>query len=98
MPSTGLSQTALLWIMLGLGALAVVFALAYPSLRPRLAGESPTSEGQLMHERQRILLTLARLDDANEASELNETVYRRARTRHKAELAGVLRRIQDYEL
>ncbi len=98
MPSTGLSQTALLWMTLGLGALAIVFALAYPSLRPRLAGESTTGEGDLTQERQRLLLTLARLDDAHEAGELNEAVYRRARDRRKAELADVMRRMQASEL
>jgi len=97
-PSTGLSQTTLLWMMLGVGALAVLFALAYPLLRPHLAGESSTGEGDLMRERQRLLLTLARLDDAYESGELNETVYRRARARRKAELVDVMRLIQDNEL
>jgi mono/diheme cytochrome c family protein len=98
MPSTGLSQTILLWMMLGLGALAIFFVLAYPSLKPRFAGESTSSEGQLMRERQRLLLTLARLDDAYEAGDLSETVYRRARARRKAELAELIRQIQDSEL
>jgi mono/diheme cytochrome c family protein len=98
MPSTGLSQTTLLWMMLGLGALAIAFVLAYPSLRPRLVGESSPSEGQLIHERQRLLLTLTRLDDAYEAGELNETAYRRARARRKAELADVMRQMQASEL
>jgi mono/diheme cytochrome c family protein len=98
MPSSGLSQTTLLWITLGLGALAIVFVLAYPSLRPRLVGEAPASESDLTQERQRLLLTLARLDQAYEAGDLTEAVYRRARARHKAELADVLRRLQDYEL
>jgi len=98
MPSTGLSQTILLWMMLGLGALAILFVLAYPSLKPRLAGESPSSRGQLMRERQRLLLTLARLDDAYEAGDLSETVYRRARARRKAELSELIRQIQDSEL
>jgi mono/diheme cytochrome c family protein len=97
-PSTGLSQTTLLWITLGLGALAVVFVLAYPWLRPRLVGEAPTSQSDLIQERQRLLLTLARLDQAYEAGDLNATAYRRARARRKAELAEVLRRLQDYEL
>jgi hypothetical protein len=98
MPSTGLSQTILLWMMLGLGALAILFVLAYPSLKPRLAGESPSSRGQLMRERQRLLLTLARLDDAYEAGDLSETVYRRARARRKAELSELIRQIRDSEL
>jgi mono/diheme cytochrome c family protein len=98
MPSSGLSQTALLWMTLGLGALAIVFVLIYPSLRPRLVGEAPTSQSDLTREQQRLLLTLARLDQAYEAGDLNEAVYRRARARRKAELADVLRRLQDYEL
>ena len=98
MPSSGLSQTTLLWITLGLGGLAIVFVLAYPSLRPRLIGEAPASQSDLTRERQRLLLTLARLDQAYEAGDLNETAYRRARARRKAELADVLRRLQDYEL
>jgi mono/diheme cytochrome c family protein len=98
MPSSGLSQTTLLWITLGLGALAIVFVLIYPSLRPRLVGEAPTNQSDLVRERQRLLLTLARLDQAYEAGDLNETAYRRARARRKAELADVLRRLQDYDL
>jgi hypothetical protein len=98
MPSTSLSQTALLWLILGLGGLAVVFVLVYPSLRPRFAGAAPASEGDLTQERQRLLLTLARLDQAYEAGDLNETVYRRARARRKAELADLLRRMQEDEL
>jgi hypothetical protein len=98
MPSTGLRQTTLLWVMLGLGVLAIAFGLAYPSLRPRLFGEALASEGDLSYERQRLLLTLARLDQVYEAGELNETVYRRARARRKAELTQVLRRIQEQEL
>jgi hypothetical protein len=98
MSSSGLSQTTLLWITLGLGGLAIVFVLAYPSLRTRFVGEAPAGESDLTRERQRLLLTLARLDQAYEAGDLNETVYHRARARHKAELADVLWRLQDYEL
>ena len=98
MPSTGLSQTTLLWLILGLGGLAVVFVLVYPSLQLRFAGEAPASEGDLTQERQRLLLTLVRLDEAYEAGDLNETVYRRARARHKAELADLLRRMQEDEV
>jgi mono/diheme cytochrome c family protein len=94
MPST-LNQKALLWMMLGLGALSIVFGLAYPLLRLRFAGEAPASESDLMQERQRLLLTLARLDQAYKAGELNETVYRRARERHKVELADLMRRMED---
>jgi mono/diheme cytochrome c family protein len=97
MPSTGLSQTTLLWMILGLGGLAVAFGLAYPSLRPHLAGGTSAGTGDLAKERQRLLFTLARLDQAYEAGDLKEAVYRRARARRKSELADILRRMQDYE-
>jgi mono/diheme cytochrome c family protein len=96
--SAGLSQTTLLWMMLGLGGLAIFFGLAYPSLRPRLVGEARAGQGNLTQERQRLLLTLARLDQAYEAGDLSATVYRRARARRKAELAKVLRQMQEQEL
>jgi len=98
MPSTGLSQTTLLWVMLGLGGLAIAFALIYPSLRPRFAAAAPAGEADLAQERQRLLLTLARLDQAHEAGDLNESAYRRARARRKAELADVLRQMQQDEV
>jgi len=82
-------------MMLALGGLAVAFALAYLPLRPRLSGEALASDGDLTRDRQRLLLTLARLDDAYEAGDLNETAYRRARARRKAELADVLRKMQE---
>lgn len=97
MPSR-LRQTSLMWMMLGLGALAVAFGLSYPALRPRLGGQTPTDQGDLARERQRLLLTLARLDQAYEAGQLNETVYRRARARRKAELVEVMWRLQEQEL
>jgi mono/diheme cytochrome c family protein len=97
MPSTGLGQTTLLWVMLGLGVVAIAFSVSYPSLRSRLGGETPGGESNLAQERQRLLLSLARLDQAYEDGELNETVYRRARALRKAELAEVWRRLQAEE-
>jgi mono/diheme cytochrome c family protein len=97
MPSTGLRQTTLLWVMLSLGVVAIAFTVSYPSLRPRLGGETPVSESDLAQERKRLLLTLARLDQAYEDGKLNETVYRRARALRKAELAEVWRQLQAEE-
>jgi hypothetical protein len=97
MPSTGLKQTTLLYLMLGLGAAAVVFGVSYPSLRPRLKGSADASAADLERQRQRLLLTLARLDQAHEDGQLNETAYQRARRRRKAELAEVLRQLEERE-
>jgi hypothetical protein len=95
LPSAGdLSQTALLWLVMALGGIALVLGLAYPRLRPHLKGEVATASqaSDPALERQRLLLTLARLDQAYQAGRLNETVYRRARARRKAELIELMRR------
>jgi mono/diheme cytochrome c family protein len=94
-PSTGFRQTTLLWTMLGLGALIVVLGVFYPRLRFRLRGEGVAPESDLKQERQRLLLTLARLDQAYETGQLNETVYQRARAQRKAELSNVLQRLKE---
>jgi hypothetical protein len=44
------------------------------------------------------LLTLARLDQAYAAGQMGEAVYQRVRARRKAELAEVIRRLQEGEL
>jgi hypothetical protein len=94
LPSGGdLSQTALLWLILALGGIALILGLAYPRLRLRLRGEvAPVQVGDPAQDRQRLLLTLARLDQAYQAGRLNETVYRRVRARRKAELIELMRR------
>jgi len=89
----GFNQTGLLWAMLGLGVLGVAFALAYPWLRPRLRGQVSPDPIDPMLERQRLLLTLACLDQAFQAGQLDEAVYRRARAQRKAQLAELWQRI-----
>ena len=83
----GLNQTTVLWVMLGLGVLGVAFALTYPWLRPQIRSKVKPGQTNLTLERQRLLLTLARLDQAYQAGQLDETVYRRARAQRKAQLA-----------
>jgi len=97
-PGGDLSQTALLWLILALGGIAVVLGLAYPRLRPRpQGGVAATSEGEgdPAQEQQRLLLTLARLDEAYQAGRLNEAVYRRVRARRKSELVEIMRRREE---
>ncbi len=93
LPGGDLSQTALLWLILALGGIALVLGLVYPRLRPRLRGEVAVARADdPALERQRLLLTLARLDQAYQAGRLNEAVYRRVRARRKAELIEIMRR------
>jgi mono/diheme cytochrome c family protein len=85
------TQDFALWTILGLGLAAVlVAAVAYPSARSRLTHQSMPEDEDLETRRQRLVLTLVRLDETFEAGELDETVYHRARARYKAELAQLM--------
>lgn len=76
------------WVVLGLGLIAVVVAVVvYPTRRPQLA--TPTTDSPETR-RQKLLLTLARLDEVYENGELDEEVYTRARAKYKAELADLM--------
>ncbi|MCG3211377.1 MAG: hypothetical protein FOGNACKC_05021 [Anaerolineae bacterium] len=76
------------WVVLGLGLVAVVVAaVVYPMRRPAMAAPSSDSPET---RRQKLLLTLARLDEVYENGDLDEDVYQRARAKYKAELADLL--------
>lgn len=84
-------QTLLMWSVLGLGLIAIIGAgVIYPLVRPRLAPQAVGLESDVEVRRQRLLLTLARLDEVYAAGELAESVYRPARARYKAELARLM--------
>ncbi len=88
--SNGLSQDTLLWITLGIGGVAIVLGgVVYPMTRSKQL-KPDISEDDVEARRQRLLLTLARLDQVFEAGELDEEVYHRARTRYKAELVELM--------
>jgi hypothetical protein len=84
-------HTLLLWTMLGLGGLMMALSIVYPAWRARRvslpAARTQADAKEIEMECQRLLLTLARLDEAYQAGQLSESVYRRARAHHKAELA-----------
>lgn len=89
-PPGAIDQTILRWIIIGLGGVVIVAAVVvYPQIRPRVAHPADEEEDPAA-SRQKLLLTLARLDDAFEAGQLDEQVYRRARARYKAQLAQVM--------
>lgn len=79
------------WIIVALGGLAIVgVAVGYPLLRPQLTHQADMYDADPALHRQKLLLMLARLDEAFAAAELDEQVYRQARARYKAELVEVL--------
>ena len=87
-PPVGVDQNLLRWIAMGIGGIAIILAsILYPYYRPRLAGVS--GHDSVLH-RQKLLLLLARLDDAFEAGELDEQVYHQARAKYKAQLVGTM--------
>jgi len=94
-PPGGVEHTTLLWVMLGLGGLLVVFVAVYPSVRARFDGMAVPVQADPEAEQQRLLLTLARLDEAYAAGQMSEAVYSRARAHRKAELAELWRRGRD---
>jgi hypothetical protein len=82
-PTGSFDQNLARWLVIGVVALAIVGASAlYPYWRP----QSVISGEESALRRQKLLLLLARLDDAFEAGELNESLYRQIRARYKAEL------------
>ncbi|MEW5958043.1 MAG: c-type cytochrome [Chloroflexota bacterium] len=86
------NQDLLRWLVLGLGGLAIIgVGIAYPLFRPQLThqtGVQNESDPELY--RHKLLLLLARLDQAHEAGELEAEVYRRARAKYKTRLARLM--------
>ena len=87
-------QNIIMWAIIGLGALAIVLAgVVYPLTRPRLAEAPDSGYNDPATQRQKLLLTLARLDETFAAGEIDESVYQQARARTKAELARMMESI-----
>ncbi|MFB0546280.1 MAG: hypothetical protein ACETWB_05170, partial [Anaerolineae bacterium] len=95
------SQRALIWPIVGVAILLVfAFAAYYPRLRRRRMAVGPSSPAgapaeDLNLERERLLQSLARLDDAFEDGQMDEEVYRQERAAMKAELVALIRRLED---
>lgn len=91
--SAPVDQNMLRWLVIGIGGVVIALAaLAYPRFRSKLTGqpgEAEQKQDPAIH-RQKLLLLLARLDDAFEAGQLDEAVYRQARARYKAQLANLI--------
>jgi hypothetical protein len=86
-----LNQELLRWFIIGLGVVATVVAgVVYPLTRPQLTHQSSLNYNDPQAQREKLLLTLVRLDEAFEAGELDEGIYRQARTKYKAELAQTM--------
>jgi len=89
-PDSPVDQNLLRWLVVGLGVAAILLtAVFYPQFRSRLGAGAPAQEPEF--QRQKLLLLLARLDDAFEKGELDEQVYRQARARYKVELSSIMR-------
>ncbi|PWH15067.1 MAG: hypothetical protein DDG58_11880 [Ardenticatenia bacterium] len=92
-----IEHSAVLWAMLALGGLMIVLSTTYPRWRIHRIGlrTFPTqakTEEEIETERNRLLFTLARLDEAYQAGQLSESIYRRVRAHRKAELARLWQR------
>ena len=93
-PPSMLDQDLLRWLVLGLGSLAIVLTVGmYATRRPPQAAGVPQMDSAA--RQQKLLLLLARLDDAFAAGEIDEPLYRQARAGYKIELVGLMRRGGD---
>jgi hypothetical protein len=73
----------------------VALGAVYPALRRQpMPAVAPPSEDARAAQ-QRLLLMLARLDEAYQAGQISASAYRRARAHHKAALAALWPRTQD---
>jgi len=90
-PPLAVDQNRLRWVAIGIGGLAIILAsVVYPYYRPQLAGVSEADVQDSAFRRRKLLLLLARLDDAFAAGELDERVYHQARAEYKAELVNIM--------
>jgi hypothetical protein len=84
-------QNIIMWVIIGLGGLAIVLAgVVYPLTRPRPTETPDSGYNDPAAQRQKLLLTLARLDETFAAGEIDEPGYRQARAQAKAELARLM--------
>lgn len=83
----GSLQGQLKWAGLGLAVLALALALGYSILKRRPVAQ-PVAP-QALNERDRLLLEIARLDQAFEAKSISEKEYRRSRSQKKARLLAL---------
>jgi len=90
-----LDHSTMMLAMLGLGVVAIAFGGAYRGQRRRSGAAVTPGAEDVRLARERLLLTLVRLDEAYEAGEISATTYRRARAHRKDELARLWHRAQD---
>jgi mono/diheme cytochrome c family protein len=90
-PTRSFDQNLLRWIIVGLGGAVIVFvAVGYPYLRPQSRPQADNYAEDPSLRRQKLLLMLARLDEAFAAGELDKRLYHRARAKYKAELMQLM--------
>ncbi|GEM_PF-4673518 len=87
-----IGHSLILWAILSLGVLIFGLIIVYPSLRARTYVPASPSRKEIEKERDRLLLMLARLDEAYQNGQLSEAIYRRVRAQRKAELARLWER------
>ena len=97
-----IEHSTVLWVMLALGGLMIVLSTTYPMWRVRRIDlRTPPSqartEEEIEMERNRLLFTLACLDEAYQAGRLSEFIYHRVRAHRKAELARLWQRRHDMQ-
>jgi mono/diheme cytochrome c family protein len=89
-PPSIIDQDTLRWLILGLSGLAIALTVGLYAFRgsPQSASASQAESSARQHK---LLLLLARLDEAVAAGEIEEPLYRQARAGYKTELVRLMR-------
>jgi len=90
-----LDHGTLMLAMLGLGVGVIALGGAYHGQRRRSGATVTPAAEDVRLARERLLLTIVRLDEAYEAGQISASTYRRARAHRKDELARLWHRDQD---
>ncbi|HEY85581.1 MAG TPA: c-type cytochrome [Chloroflexi bacterium] len=89
----GPDQNTLMWGILGLGILAIIFALVYVSRQQPAA--TAASQAVLEQEQNRLLAHLSELESLHQAGEIDNQAYQRLKSKSRILLKRVLAQLEQ---
>ena len=84
----GPDQNILMWGVIGLGVLAIAFALIYTTRRPSVTAAA--SQAVLEQEKDRLLSRLSELETLHQSGEIDDQTYQRLKSKNRIRLKQIL--------
>ncbi len=84
----GPDQNILMWGVIGLGVLAIAFALIYTTRRPSVTAAA--SQAVLGQEKDRLLSRLSELETLHQSGEIDDQTYQRLKSKNRIRLKQIL--------